>query len=208
MAEPLPSPPAGPFELSGGDLCLDFANTWGDRERPATERLATYGDLLAFAHAACGLEGPELEALNARALARPLRAAAALRRALALREALYRLFSSQARGRAAGAADLDELNDLLGAALAHLRVESREAAFKWAWSGVAENLDAPLWPILRSAAELLASPRRAQIRECDGAQCTWLFLDLSRARSRRWCSMASCGNRAKARRHHQRRAAG
>jgi len=35
--------------------------------------------------------------------------------------------------------------------------------------------------------------------------CTWLFLDRSRNRSRRWCSMATCGNRAKARRHDRRR---
>ncbi|MBI3129785.1 MAG: ABATE domain-containing protein [Acidobacteria bacterium] len=207
MAEPLPSPPVEPFELSGGELCLDFANTWGDRGRPATERLATYDDLLAFAHAAGYLSDPHLEALRGRAMAHPPRAAAALRRALDLREALYRLFSSQARGRAAAAADLNQLNDRLGAALAHLRVESREGAFDWVWSGVPEHLDAPLWPILRSAADLLTSPRRNWVRECDGAQCTWLFLDLSRAHSRRWCSMASCGNRAKARRHHQRKSA-
>ncbi|TAL94280.1 MAG: hypothetical protein EPN73_18145 [Paraburkholderia sp.] len=36
--------------------------------------------------------------------------------------------------------------------------------------------------------------------EC--AACSWLFLDLSRSRSRRWCSMATCGNRAKAQRHY------
>jgi len=47
-----------------------------------------------------------------------------------------------------------------------------------------------------------------RVRECDGAACTWLFLDQSRNRSRRWCSMESCGNRAKARRHYHRQRAG
>ncbi|HJW32485.1 MAG TPA: ABATE domain-containing protein [Holophagaceae bacterium] len=205
MAAPLPSLPAEPFELSGGDLCLDFANTWGDRERPATERLVSYGDLLAFAQAACGFQASDLHALGAQATAHPARAMSVLRRALTLREVLYRLFSAQARGGATAAGDLEQLNARLGPALAHLRLGTQAGGFPWVWAGVGEHLDAPLWPILRSAADLLASPRLAQVRECDGLQCTWLFLDFSRAHSRRWCSMASCGNRAKARRHHQRK---
>lgn len=51
-----------------------------------------------------------------------------------------------------------------------------------------------------AASELLTQPVLAHVREC-GA-CSWLFLDLSRSRSRRWCSMATCGNRAKAQRHY------
>ncbi len=207
MTEPLPSPSAEAFELSGGELCLDFANTWGDRERPATDRLGTYGDLLAFARAACGFQAADLEALHAQAKAHPARALAALRRALSLRETLYRLFSTQAHGKTPTADDLEQLNARLGAALAHLQLEPRDVGYHWTWSGVSEHLEAPLWPILRSAADLLASARLPQVRECHGAQCTWLFLDLSRAHSRRWCSMASCGNRAKARRHHQRKSA-
>ena len=67
-----------------------------------------------------------------------------------------------------------------------------------------ETLAAPLRPIVRSAAELLVSDQLDRVRECDGARCTWLFLDQSRNRSRRWCSMETCGNRAKARRHYRR----
>jgi predicted RNA-binding Zn ribbon-like protein len=65
-----------------------------------------------------------------------------------------------------------------------------------------------LRPIARSAAELLTSETLSRVRECGGATCTWLFLDASRNRSRRWCSMESCGNRAKARRHYRRRREG
>jgi predicted RNA-binding Zn ribbon-like protein len=43
------------------------------------------------------------------------------------------------------------------------------------------------------------------VGECEGEGCSWLFLDTSRNRSRRWCSMEDCGNRAKARRHYERR---
>ena len=65
-------------------------------------------------------------------------------------------------------------------------------------------LDRPLWPVLRSAAALLTSDDIARIRECAAERCAWLFIDHSRNRSRRWCDMRDCGNRAKARRHYAR----
>jgi len=51
---------------------------------------------------------------------------------------------------------------------------------------------------------VLTGEALARVRECGGTACNWLFLDESRNRSRRWCSMESCGNRAKARRHYHR----
>jgi predicted RNA-binding Zn ribbon-like protein len=62
-----------------------------------------------------------------------------------------------------------------------------------------------LWPLAQSAGALLTGDQRARVRECSGHDCRWLFLDLSRNHSRRWCDMNDCGNRAKARRHYQRR---
>jgi predicted RNA-binding Zn ribbon-like protein len=114
---------------------------------------------------------------------------------------------ARARSRTPAAADLARLNAALAAALPHLRLAPRAGGYDWVWDGRGDDLASPLWPILRSAADLLASPDLARVRECDGEDCTWLFLDYSRNRSRRWCSMASCGNRAKARRHYQRHAA-
>ena len=62
-----------------------------------------------------------------------------------------------------------------------------------------------LWPIVESAAELLTSERRSRIGQCaDDRGCGWLFLDATKNRSRRWCAMGDCGNRAKARRHYLR----
>jgi predicted RNA-binding Zn ribbon-like protein len=63
---------------------------------------------------------------------------------------------------------------------------------------------------VRDAVALLTDPARlARVRVCEGANCTWLFLDPTKNGSRRWCEMKSCGNRAKASRHRARaRAAG
>ena len=53
--------------------------------------------------------------------------------------------------------------------------------------------------------DLLAQGPLERIRECPGqGTCGWLFLDLSKNASRRWCDMRVCGNRAKARRHYER----
>jgi predicted RNA-binding Zn ribbon-like protein len=66
-----------------------------------------------------------------------------------------------------------------------------------------------MWPVVHSAAELLTSPHLDRVRQCaDDRGCGFLFFDTSRNGSRRWCSMESCGNRAKARRHYQRTKAG
>lgn len=196
------------FELSGGALCLDFANTWGDRERPEEDRLRSYPDLLAFALQAGTLTAAEAARLAGRAGREPGEAAAALARALELREALYRIFSAGAAGMAGGgpeAADLERLNAALPEALSHLRLEPRGRELVWTWAAADDPLEAPLWPVVRSAAELLTSEEWRRVRECGGGACTWLFLDHSRNRSRRWCSMETCGNRAKARRHYRRR---
>jgi len=55
-----------------------------------------------------------------------------------------------------------------------------------------------------SAVELIVSTDRAALECCPGVRCGWLFLDRTRGRTRRWCQMETCGNRAKARRHYQR----
>jgi predicted RNA-binding Zn ribbon-like protein len=194
---------AGRFALGSGAVCLDFANTWGDRERPESDRLTSYPSLLAFA-AQAGLVGRREAATLLRGAGEaPAGAAAALAVARRLRDALYGVFAAQARGRRVPAADLDTLNTALRAALPHLEVRRRGGRYAWAWQD-RTHLASPLRPIARSAAELLTGADLGRVRECDGATCTWLFLDQSRNRSRRWCSMESCGNRAKAQRHYHR----
>jgi predicted RNA-binding Zn ribbon-like protein len=193
------------FELSGGALGLDFANTWGDRGRPETDKLRDYPDLLAFAKQAGLLTVGEAARLEAQAVREPREAAATLARARDLREALYGIFSALAAGGAPEPAGLERLNAALPEALSRMRLERRGEEVVWGWAAPEGSLEAPLWPILRSAAELLTSEERQRIRECAGTACTWLFLDTSRNRSRRWCSMETCGNRAKAHRHYRRR---
>ncbi|HYR09186.1 MAG TPA: CGNR zinc finger domain-containing protein, partial [Longimicrobium sp.] len=87
--------------------------------------------------------------------------------------------------------------------LGWLRVRAEGGEFAWGWEEGAE-LDRVLWPVVRDAAELLVSGDLRRVGKCCGDNCDWLYLDTSRNRSRRWCDMQSCGNRAKARRHYHR----
>lgn len=87
---------------------------------------------------------------------------------------------------------------------AHLRLIATDSSFAWEWTET-DQLEFILWQVVRSTADLLTSPERDRIRECAGEDCGWVFLDLSRNRSRRWCDMEDCGNRAKAHRHYDRK---
>jgi predicted RNA-binding Zn ribbon-like protein len=181
------------FDLDGGRLCLDFVNTQSLR---TGEHLTTYADLLAFARQA-GVITPEQH--------RRLRGASdegVLGRAHALRSALFEIFSAVAAGREPPHAAMDVFNAALAGALGHARLVPREDEFAWGWASLSPEF--PLWEVLRSAADLLTSPDARKVRECGAADCRWLFIDTSKNRSRQWCSMTSCGNREKARRHYER----
>jgi predicted RNA-binding Zn ribbon-like protein len=197
------------FELSGGRLCLDFANTVsGDRSGEARERLGRYEDLLAWARQAGAIDPAGSRRLLAEARRRPAAAEAALRDAILLREALFRVFSAAAARAPAPRDDLARLSSFLGSALAHRRLDRAEGGFALGWDDPPDALDAPLWRVTASAAELLTSPAElARVRVCglhDTHECSWVFMDTTRAHTRRWCSMTSCGNKAKARRHYAR----
>jgi predicted RNA-binding Zn ribbon-like protein len=192
------------FDLSGGHAALDFANTISRRgHAQAHERLHSYGDLVAWARQAGVVTDAEAARLLHEGLRRPPDAAAGLERALGVRELVYRLFSAVAAGRSLLAADLDTFNTVLGDTLASARVLPTQDGLTWGWADDPHRLDRILWPVVRSAAELLTSEARRAVRECAADDCTWLFLDRSRNQSRRWCDMRVCGNRAKARRHYR-----
>jgi predicted RNA-binding Zn ribbon-like protein len=195
-----------PPTLVAGDLCLDFANTadWHASATPQ-ERLNRYEDLVGWGRRAGLLDSARAASLVRAARRRPSAARAALRRATGLREAIYRIVVRLLRGGPPAPADLAVLNRELASALRRSRIVSAGSGLARSWEHDDRALDAMLWPIVESAAELLTSERRSRIGQCaDDRGCGWLFLDTTKNRSRRWCEMGDCGNRAKARRHYRR----
>src|SRR6185295_4856628 len=130
---------------------------------------------------------------------KPAAANTVLRRAIALREALHRIFKTMMMERVPRSIDLETVNDELLKARKNERLISTDKGFKWEW--VAETaLDRMLWSIVQSAADFLSNGDFSRLRECGGEGCGWLFEDTSRNRSRQWCHMQDCGNIAKVRR--------
>jgi len=191
---------------AGGALCLDFINTvGGHRLSKNTDYLESYGDFLGFTRGAGVLGAREEKTLATLTANDPEDAGEALAEARAARENLYRIFFPLlSKGRPA-AADLVEFNERLSEALRHGGIVATDKNYSWRFRDMGIAFASPLWPILKDAGELLTSGRLERLRECGGDTCGWLFLDETKNRTRQWCDMASCGNRAKARRHRQRR---
>jgi predicted RNA-binding Zn ribbon-like protein len=194
------------FQLVAGHIALDFANTLDNRYDPArtVELLPSYADFLRFAR-----QSGVLPAAQENRLRRDVRgydAAKAHEQVIELREALYALFSSVARGQAPPRGSLRSLNRFLAEAHVPDTVIWEKGDYLWRRADLAETPAGPLWPIVESAARLVTSDERFHIRECSADTCRWLFLDHSKNHSRRWCDMKICGNREKAQRFHARRA--
>jgi predicted RNA-binding Zn ribbon-like protein len=192
----------------GGAVCLDFVNTLDDRpsDKPK-ELLESYIDLARFGEDAGILEHPLVDQLIQRSYPAHPEAARVLKRAIELREAMYAVFAAIMNKKPVPAPALLTVNQFIRAAADHARLEQVNGNFEWRFDAVPESFDAPLWPIARSAADLLASDQLGFIRMCASKTCRWMFLDTSKNHRRRWCDMKACGNRAKFQRFYNRKKA-
>ena len=193
------------LELVGGSVALDFANTGSIEGAPPSERLETYDDLVTFARRTDLIGDGRAAELRTVAAAEPERAAAVLERARELRDTLHRVFTAVAVSGRPEDAHVESLNTFLEEGMRYRRLERDERCCGWTWSAGDEPLAQMLWPIVNEAADLLVDGELERVKRCGNDTCAWLFVDLSRNRSRRWCDMKDCGNRAKARRHYARR---
>ncbi len=191
--------------LIGGDLCLDFANTLnGHNSFKHHEYLHDYRDLILWARHAGVLSASSFKELQERAEARPSAAEEAFRKALELRETIFRVFSALAFRNKPAEADLNGLNRFWQEGQCHIQLVSAPTGFALGW-----NDDPSLARVVRliaaSTIDLLTSENVKRVRRCAGDHCDWLFVDTSRNHLRRWCSMDECGNRAKMSRRQRRK---
>ena len=192
------------FDLSANWLCLDFVNTLDNRlNEDIHENLNSYDDLVAWSKQAGLVTDAAAEQLLEEARRHPEEAREILLRARDSREVMYRIFLTLAEGGHPAEADLYALNAALTRTMVHARIVPHDGGFVWGWQDEERELDSLLWPVIRSAADLLTSSELEGVRVCAAEDCSWLFLDTSKNHTRRWCSMKSCGNRAKARRHYK-----
>jgi predicted RNA-binding Zn ribbon-like protein len=187
------------MRLVGGNLALDFVNTrTGPPVGPATDDVLTgYDELVGWAAYAGALTPSEAVAMTAAARRDADGAVAAFRRALRLRDDLDDIFRALATHQQPTPDALLRLRDDAAEAIGHARLERRES-FAWSWQD--DRTPArPLWPVVHSALQLLTAGELDRIKRCGG--CSFVFIDESKNRSRRWCSMDDCGTAEKVRRY-------
>lgn len=188
------APSTHDFQLIAGNLALDFVNTVGNRRGERRDYFRDLTELRRWARLAGLLRGNATLSVNQRQLA-------LIRK---VREELHDLFCpSLAPWRSSRA--LTRLNLRIARVATKRQLRKESGTVSWFWNIQGNDPDLVLAPVLFSAADLLVFGPFKNIRQCQDETCGWLFLDRSRARRRRWCSMTDCGNRAKVRRFYGRR---
>lgn len=192
------------LSLIGGRSSLDFVNSEGGTRSTSPDRVQDYGDLARWGAYAGVIEEDECGRLLALAAADPGEAKRLHARAIDFREALFRILDAVGHGEAATAGDRAILDREVAEALAHQRLVPHDGHFDWEIVADGSRMDRILWILAADAADLLASDELQRVKKCCGEHCEWVFVDESRNRSRRWCEMSDCGNRAKQRRYQRR----
>jgi predicted RNA-binding Zn ribbon-like protein len=203
------------LELCGGHAALDFVNTIEDRLGPGRpiDFLVDFAALCEWAGYASLIDAERAAAIAADAKNYGTEPDRVWKRAVELREALYRVLTAIVDGSDPERADLDRIDRELGISSGHVRLgrssavgEKGEPAFV---VGPDDETDpeAVLCPIAQAILDLLTNVDASRLRICPGSEggCGWVVLDTTRNRSRRWCDMGSCGSEAKSKRLTERR---
>lgn len=175
----------GQYKLIGGALALDFANLVSYR---GTEREHDW------------LEPPSNLRAWADATGVPLGALPAIQGVRQLREVVARVFLAIADKAGPDGDDISAISRMAVRGWAHRELQFASGAVVAKWVDRAPSVLTAVG--LDAAALLTSSEAIGRISACSG--CRWLFLDISRNRSRSWCDPADCGNRARQRRHYRR----
>lgn len=191
-----------PFLFVGERLWLDFVNTDGGAH--AADTIADFDALVAWLERAVALDGERAQMMRRRAIQQPSGATAALVDARRVRAALRGL--AERGGAPQERLDaLAEINRVLGRSAGTRRLELRlDGTFARSFVPVGDAFAGLMIPVVESAADALILGELARVRRCADQRCSRVFYDSTKNGARRWCDMATCGNRAKAARHRAR----
>jgi predicted RNA-binding Zn ribbon-like protein len=201
QAEPSSPSRAGTLTLLGGTLAFDFVNTSSGRGWPShREHLLAAEDVADWAEHVKLLSPADAAWLRGALKSDPALADLLLRRAFDTREDIHAVCVEIADGRPPPPLRLDRLARAHAANLAHARLVDENGRYVWSWEPRQWPVEALLGPIVLSALATLTQGNLARLKRCRNEKCGWVFFDTTKNRSRRWCEMEVCGNRAKQKR--------
>ena len=124
-----------------------------------------------------------------------------------IRSAMRGVLEATAEHRPPSGADLAELNRALRTHYVYVLVPA-EDGISLDHRHQGDPVDGAIARLAESIARELVQGDRERLRVCENEKCRWVFKDTSRTGKRKWCSMRTCGNRAKVARHRARRREG
>ena len=191
------------FAFVAERLWLDFVNTDGGAH--AADSVGDFDGLVAWLETAIALDIERAQMMRRRAIQQPSGATAALVDARRVRAALRNLAERGAVAPQVRVDALGEINRVLGRSAGTRRLEIRaDGTFARSFVPVGDAFAGLMIPIVESAADALILGELARVRRCADPRCARVFYDGTKNAARRWCDMATCGNRAKAARHRAR----
>jgi len=227
FARPTPTPAVARvrFTFVGERLWLDFVNTepvvasaaarhggvLADvAEAPihSGDALRDFDTFVAWLESAAVLDAERAQGIRRRALQQPTGATATLVDARRVRATLRFLAERGTMAAQVRLEALSEINRVLGRSAGTRRVELRpDGSYARAFVPVGDAFAGLMIPIVESAADAMILGELGRVRRCADSRCPRVFFDRTKNGRRRWCDMATCGNRAKAARHRARRRA-
>jgi predicted RNA-binding Zn ribbon-like protein len=193
---------AGSLTLVGGAVALDFANTSSGRGGPMhQEHLRVPHHVVDWAEHAGVVDAPTAERMRVR-LNDP-GFASFLGDAVSLREAIHRVAATLAMNGRPPEDDVAFIKSWCARAIAAADLAPGNGdgdGFIWSWPTDPPIPETVLGPIALSAVGIMRDSDLSRVKQCGGEHCGWVFFDLTKNRSRRWCEMSVCGNRAKSKR--------
>ncbi|HVB30659.1 MAG TPA: CGNR zinc finger domain-containing protein [Gemmatimonadaceae bacterium] len=191
------------FAFVGERLWLDFVNS--DADASATDALLDFATMVRWLDAAQVIDAERAAGMTRRAQQQPAGASAALVDARRVRAALRALAESAGTHRESRLNAVAEINRILGRSAGTRRLEMRaDGAFVRAFVPGGDAFAGLMIPLVESAADALILGELPRVRRCANPRCHRVFYDATKNGGRRWCDMATCGNRAKAARHRAR----
>jgi predicted RNA-binding Zn ribbon-like protein len=127
------------------------------------------------------------------------------RESRAFRSALRAVVAARVEDRPVASADVERVNAVLRSGGGYFALAGGDGGLRRVWDGAETGPHAPLLPLARAALDLVTGEQAGRVRQCGGPGCILYFLDTSKNRARRWCSMDACGNRMKAATHYRRK---
>lgn len=191
------------FYLVANNLGLDLVNTRiiaGGRE---VDLLGNFDDLLEWLEATRAIEISDIKRARSELSGTNL-ADSVFAKALELRDSLRHVADDLSNGRVVSLSSLNTLNDILKLKTGHFEVRNVGGKYEKHFRSTTSVAGGLLIPVAENAADLLSNGKLGLVRQCENPECILYFYDTTKNHKRHWCSMAVCGNRAKAAAHYKR----